>query len=326
MENEFRAHLEGRGIEKEAIDFALDSVRGFEKFLESRGMSFHSADLKALKDYIAVLVKQAENSWERLVAIARYCNLVKKNEFYVYFTSILGARNVLPDMGNRLAAIAGEEIRSQVFQGFKLPPLGSPQEVYPRITKKILERMEAHLSTDMCKEVLTWNYHKVPAEAFKEKKERFANAVSIDAYLKAEHERFIGELEKFMKEGRLWFEQEITPKVLEFVRDNQEICTGVRRGGKIYVTKMPYDPKQYLKEEDATLKAYYACHCPLVRSAIREGHPKISAIFCHCSGGYEKVHFDVIFDEPVEVELLESVLKGDLRCRFANKVPNGKMK
>jgi len=49
-------------------------------------------------------------------------------------------------------------------------------------------------------------------------------------------------------------------------------------------------------------------------------------MFCYCSGGFEKVHFDVIFDEPVEVELLESVLKGDMRCRFANKIPQGKMK
>jgi hypothetical protein len=90
--------------------------------------------------------------------------------------------------------------------------------------------------------------------------------------------------------------------------------------------RSPFDPKRYLKEKNPTLKRYYACHCPLVRTALRDGKPKISPMFCYCSGGYEKLHFDVIFGEPVEVELLETPLKGDMRCRFAIKIPEGKMK
>ena len=326
MENEFRKRLEERKIGKEEIDFSVNAVKEFEQYLEGKDNSVESAGLEALKDYVSLLVKEGKNSWERLVAIARYCNLAKKNDYYIYFTKILGARNVLPDMGERLAAIAGEETRNRILKEFALPPLGSPQEKYPSCTQQIMSKMEAELPIETCKKILTWNYHKVPTEAFKEKKERFAKAASIDEYLKGEHERLVEELGKSMKEGQLWYEQEITPEVLEFVRGNQEICTGVRHGDRIYVTKIPYAPKQYLKEKDPALRRYYACHCPLTRSAIREGKPKISPMFCYCSAGYEKVHFDVIFDEPVEVELLESVLKGDMRCRFANTIPRGKMK
>jgi len=312
-------------LSAENADFAVSAVREFEEYLEEKGTSFESAGLGVLKEYVSLLIEEGKNSMDRLVAIARYCNLARKNEYYVYFASILGARNVLPDLGERLATIAGEETRTKVFQGFMLPPLGSPQESYPRLTQKIMDKMESELPSGTCKKILTWNYHKVPVEAFKEKRERFEKAASIDEYLKDEHKRLVGELERSMKDGRLWYEQEITPEVLEFVRSNQEICTGVRRGDKIYVTKISYMPKQYLKEKDPTLKRYYACHCPLVRSAIREG-VEISPRFCYCSGGYEKLHFDVIFGEPVEVELLESVLKGDMRCRFANKIPRGKIK
>ena len=326
MENEFRKYLQERKLSAKDVDFAVSAVKEFEEHLETEGMSFESAGLDALKDYISLLIEEGKNSWDRLVAIARYCNLAKKNEYYVYFASILGARNVLPDIGERLAAIAGEETRRKVFQGFELPPLGLPQESYPRLTQMIMDRLEAELPKAACSKILTWNYHKVPAEAFKEKKERFEKADSIDKYLKDEHKRFIEELRGFMKEGRIWYEQEITPEVLEFVEGNQEICTGVRRGDRIYLTKMPYAPKKYLKEKDPTLKRYYACHCPLARSAIRDQEPKISPMFCYCSGGYEKLGFDVIFDEPVEVELLESALKGDTRCRFAIKIPKGKMK
>jgi len=233
---------------------------------------------------------------------------------------------VLPDIGKRLGTIAGKETRRKVFDGFELPPLGSPQDDYPKLTKKIVDRLEAELPSETCREVLTWNYHKVPVEAFKEKKERFEKARSIDEFLKDEHRRFVEELSGYKKRGQIWYEQEITPEVLELVKGNQEIQNGVRQGDKIYVSKIPFAPKQYLAEKDPVMKRYYACHCQLVRTAIRDGKPKISPVFCYCSGGYEKLPYDVIFGEPVEIELLESALKGDMRCRFAITIPKGKMK
>ena len=81
---------------------------------------------------------------------------------------------------------------------------------------------------------MTWNYHKVPAATFKEAKERFERSNSIDEYLKGEHRRLVEELESYMKRGRLWFEQEITPEVLEFVKryskpSSKEIPVAVSR-------------------------------------------------------------------------------------------------
>ena len=325
MKSRFRAYLQGRGIAAAEIDFAVSAVMEFEEHLRQRSSSLEVANLETLKDYISLLIAEGRNSWERLVAIARYCNMAKKNDYYRYFASILGARNVLPDISARLAATAGEETRRTVFQGVTLPPLGAPQESYPRLTQQVLERMETNLPRETCQSILTWNYHKVPVEAFKEKKARFDQADNIDEYLKAEHQRLTEDLEQSMNAGRLWYEQEITPDVLEFVRDNQEICTGVRRGSTIYVTKIPYAPEQYLEATDPVLKGYYACHCPLVRSAIRDG-AHVSPTFCYCSAGYEKLHFDVIFEQPVNVTVLESALNGDVRCRFANKIPGDKAK
>lgn len=326
IETKFRKYLKKRGLGEKEIELAVTAVSEFVEYLREKRTSIEHASLDTLKDYVSRLIDEKKNSIDTFVAIARYCNLAKKNDFYVYFAAVLGARNVLPDIGERLATIAGEETRRKVFQSFELPPLGLPQENYPKLTQMIMQRMEAELPSETCRKILTWNYHKVPASAFKDRKKRFKEANSIDEYLRDEHKRFVEELEGFMKEGRIWYEQEITPEVLKFVKCNQEICTGVRHGDKIFLTKIPYAPREYLTEKDPDLKRYYACHCPLVRSAIRDGKHGISPTFCYCSSGFEKVHFDVIFGEPVEVELLESVLKGDLRCRFANKIPKGKMK
>jgi len=321
MENEFRKSLRKRGLSAKNIDFAVKAVREYEAYLEDRKTSFESASLDVLKGYVSLLIKEGKNSLDRLIARARYCSLTKKNDNFVYLVSLFGAVNVLPDMGKRLGIIAGEEARRKVFEGFELPPLGSPQDDYPKLTKRIMDGLEAELPSETCREVLTWNYHKVPVEAFKEKKERFEKASSLDEFLKDEHRRFIEELADYMERGQIWYEQEITPEVLEFVKRNPEIQNGVRQGDKIYVSKIPFAPKQYLSERDPAMKRYYACHCQLVRTAIRDGNPKISPIFCYCSGGFEKLPFDVIFGEPVKVELLESALKGDMRCRFAITIP-----
>ncbi len=325
-ESEFRERLKQRGLSEENADFAVGAVREFEDYLENRKMSFESAGLDELKGYVSLLINEGRNSLDRLIAIARYCGFIKKNDYFVYLVSLFGAREVLPNIGERLEAIAGKEARGRVFDGFELPPLGSPQDDYPKLTKKIIDAMEAELPSETCREVLTYNYHKVPVEAFKETKERFEKARSIDEFLKDEHRRFVEELSGYMERRQIWYEQEITPEVLELVKGNQEIQNGVRQGNKIYVSKIPYAPKQWLVEKDPVMKRYYACHCQLVRTAIRDGKPKISPVFCYCSGGFEKLRFDVIFGEPVEVELLESVLKGDQRCRFAITIPKGKMK
>ncbi|UCD22404.1 MAG: hypothetical protein JSW22_01855 [Chloroflexota bacterium] len=322
----FRKFLKGRKLSAARIESSVEAVREFEKYLRRRKLTLKSAGVDALRDYIALLIEEDKNSKDRLIAIARYCYFAKKYDLYIYFTMILGASDVLPAMGERLAKIAGRATQRRVFQDTEMPPLGSPQENYPRVTKMVLDRMEAELPARTCREVMTWNYHNIPVEAFKESKERFEKAASIDEYLKGEHERLVEELESCMREGRPWFEQEITREVVEFVRGNQEICTGMRRGDKVYKTKIPYAPKQFLNEKDPTMRQYYACHCQLVRTALRDSKPRIPATFCYCSAGYEKIHFDAIFDEPVEVELLETPLKGDARCRFAIKIPKSKMK
>jgi hypothetical protein len=308
------------------ISSAIKAVKDFEEHLKTEKCTLKSAGLDALREYISLLIKEGRNSEDKLVAIARYCYYTKKKDLYIYFTGILGATNVLPDIGERLAEIAGEETRRRVYQGIEFPPLGAPQDDYPKLTKTILDKMKVELPQAKCLEVLTWNYHQVPASVFKEAKKRFEKSASIDEYLKDEHGRLVEELESCMKKDQLWFEQEITPEVLEFVKNNQEINTGIRRGNRIFKVKIPYAPKQFLREKDPTMRKYYACHCQLARTAIRDGKPKISPTFCYCSAGFEKLHFDVIFNEPVEVELLETLLKGDSRCRFAIKIPKSKMK
>lgn len=325
-EEEFRTFLEGRKLTPGKVDLTISAVKDFEIFLKNNGVEFMEADLNTLTSYISSLIHEGTNSDERLVAIARYSRFMKKNDFFIHIAGLVNAVEVLPGIGKRLGELAGEDVRLRVFEGVELPPIGSPQERYPDLTQTIVQRMEGELSPEKCREVLTWNYHEIPTEAFLGHRERFEKAKDIDEYLSGEHRRFIEEISRFMNEGNVWYEQEISPEVVEFVDADQEISIGKRVGDRIFVTKMPFAPKKYLEENDPTLKRFYACHCPLARTSIRDGRPKVSSMFCHCSAGFTKLPYDVIFGEPVEIEMLESILEGDMRCRFAIKIPAGKMK
>ena len=79
--------------------------------------------------------------------------------------------------------------------------------------------------------------------------------------------------------------------------------------------------KEYLEETDEQLKRYYACHCAWARESIRTRDDEISPTFCYCSAGFTKMPWEAALDQPLEVDMSKSVLKGDLECSFIVHLP-----
>jgi hypothetical protein len=323
-EEEYIELLRTRNQTEQSIRSALEYVKEFEKYLVSEGKSLESFDVGDLRQYASTLIARKKNTMDRFLALARYTYMAGLNEVFIYFTSIIGAREVLPSISERLALVAGEKVRAEVFEGIEPPPLGSPPEESPPVTSLLVDKL-LKLGPETCHRVLAANHHGVPVESFAKHKDWLREAGSLDAFLKRVHQEAVGELERYMKEGKIWYEQEITPEVVEFVKSNQEILSAVRDGEHLYITKIPYSPKGFLKESDPLLRRYYACHCPLARAAIIMEKTEIPLDWCYCSGGFEKLMFDVVFEEPTEVEVLESVLAGDPRCRFRVKIPRDRL-
>lgn len=97
--------------------------------------------------------------------------------------------------------------------------------------------------------------------------------------------------------------------------------SAVRQGDTLFVTKIPYNPDQYLTETNPLMKRYLACHCPLAASTILKVSTGVPPTWCYCSAGFEKTLFDTVFGELLEVEVKESVLDGSERCRFSIQLP-----
>ncbi len=319
-ERAFREFLATRKYTEEQITAAVQTVGEFEGWLASRGHDLASAPIGDLKLHLAGLVRDGRNTRERLLDLARYCWHAKRNDFYIYFTALFGGLGVYDSVAERLESIAGKAARDEVFQGISMPPLGSPPQAYPPITRLLMERLEKNLPPEQVRAVLTGNHHGIPVEGFAQHKEWFKEVQSLEGFLEKVHAEAVAQLEEYQRSGRIWYEQEITPEVVEYVRSNQEILSAVRRGDRLYITKIPYAGKEYLREQDPVMKRYYACHCPLAREAILMNEVDVQADWCYCSAGFEKLKFDAVFETSLEVEVLESALRGDPRCRFALKI------
>jgi hypothetical protein len=99
---------------------------------------------------------------------------------------------------------------------------------------------------------------------------------------------------------------------------------GVRRGSTIIATKIPKSGNivEYMKETDPFKQRQLYCHCPRVREALKSSMT-ISPTYCYCGAGFYKGIWEGILQQPVGVEVLETVLHGGQVCRFAVYLPSG---
>ncbi len=314
----FHEQLTKQGLDSTRIDAAINEI---DDYIEFCGGSEEHCTPICLQDYCRQRMAGSEEAFERIIALIRYYGFKQQLDEMAYLITMLGTIGVIESQRESLINLTNSVTDGKVFDGLKLLPLGTPQEDYPPLIADYIARLRNVLTEDICRKVLAGNHHRIPDEHFKEHTKYFAESGNIDEFLKWRHKRLIDELQEHCDSGQLWYEQRITPEVVEFVKHNPEIESGVREGNRIYITKIPYNPDAYLKEKDPVRKSYLACHCPFVRTALLDGR-KVPSLWCYCTGGYEKQPFDLIYGQTLDVEVLESLLDGAPRCRFAIVIPD----
>jgi hypothetical protein len=314
----FRIFLQKYKLNEEQIKKWITIADRFEAYIHGPGR-IPSADTAWA--FSRLLIEEGNNTEDNYIGLIRYCRFIENDEMFVALLELVDGGEV----GENLFRMTGEKfgagIRDEVFKGTGVAPYGTPSPDKPASLHPVIERLEARVGKEACKEFLSASLRDLPDESFLPEREKYRQAGDMDAYLRQRKEAFVAELEKCQSEGRLFFAQEISAEVLDFVRSNPEMGGGRREGNIIYETKIPYMTKRYLAETDPTLKRYYACHCPWARDAVKNGNVEIAEIFCQCSGGFHKKPFEAAFGRPLKVDVLESILKGDSRCRFAIHLP-----
>jgi hypothetical protein len=310
----FQTMLEGRKVPAEKMARALELAQRFEQFAAQQG-GFSTETTWA---FSKILIAEGQNSEENFITLARYGLFIKNNVVFVGFLEVLDGGEAQENLYKRLAEQYGEAFRDEIFAGIGVAPYGLPTSEKPRYMQPVIERLENALGAEACLALLAEGLRDLPDYAWE--REIYQSCTSVDEYLVKKKQIFLEQMEACQREGRLFFAQEVTDEVLDFIRGQPEMGGGVRVGDIVYETKIPFLTKEYLTESDPILKRYFYCHCPWAREAVRSSQP-VAPIFCHCSAGFHKKPWEGALGQKIQVDVLESVLKGDDRCRFGIHLP-----
>jgi hypothetical protein len=308
--------LRTRKVSEEGIETSIALAERFEAF---RAGPTPPAD--AAWAFSRVLIAEGQNTEANYLALARYGRFTHDDELFVAVLELLDGAEAQANLYRLVAEAWGDEVRDRAFAGIGLSPLGLPSTDKPRFVHPVLERLEQEVGEEECRQLLSGSLRDLPDRYFLGERRRYRRSTDVDHYLRKKHRAFVRELKKCQREGRLFFAQEVTEEVVAFVENDPEIESGRREGNTVYVSKIPYMARQFLAETDPTLKRYYACHCPWAREAIKTGDVQLFSDFCYCSAGFHKKPWEVIFGYPLQAQVLESVLRGDPRCRFVIYLP-----
>jgi hypothetical protein len=314
----YRELLKSRKVSEEIIAQSIAIAERFEAYLAGLG---RTPDAEAAWKFCELLIQEKQNTYDNLLALARYGRFIKDNNIYAAMLELLDGAEVQPNLYQKVGTFFGYNVRDEVFAGIGVSPLGLPTPEKPYDLFPVLDRLVGAVGHEQVELLLSACLRDLPDEYYLDEREKYNQSTSIDAYLARKHQQLVEELEKCQREGQLFFTLEITDEVVDYVRQHPETECGVRDGHILYITKIPYNATQYLAESDPTLKRFYVCHCPWVRYAIKHGNLRLDPVFCNCSAGFSKKPWELIFGQTLKAEVLESALRGDFRCRFAVHLP-----
>lgn len=219
----------------------------------------------------------------------------------------------LKKLSTLLREVAGETIREEVMRGSASLSSASSRDEVIRWTQGAMEQLDTLVDERSRRAILTGCACRYPRAALQGAREAYE--ASGDTGLA--HRMLQGQFEAFLQETL-----ELDEELIEDVANRGWGSAGVKEGNRVIATKIPKSGNliEYLREEDPAKKRQLYCHCPRVRDALKFS-VRISPTYCYCGGGFYEGIWEEILQQPVEVELLESVLQGDDVCKFAVLLP-----
>ena len=222
-------------------------------------------------------------------------------------------RSWLSKLSSCLDEIVGEDTRRKILQGSKRLTSDSPPDEIIEWTKLAMDRLDALVDQEKKIEIMTGCACQYPESELTEIRDAYAKTKDISLAHKMLSDKFVSFLKTSLG---------LEDNLVEEIMNRGWGLAGVWRGNTIIATKIPKSGNlmEYLKEKDRGKKRALYCHCPRIRKAIGS-ETKISTTYCYCGAGFYKAIWEYILQQPVKVELLESVLQGDQVCKVLIQLP-----
>ncbi|MCP4543696.1 MAG: hypothetical protein GY832_41815 [Chloroflexi bacterium] len=214
------------------------------------------------------------------------------NEIEVQF--VLHNWNAL--FAKNLGRVLGQDARQDVMQGSDALTLESTVEERFQWVKGAMERLNNLADIGQKCDIVSNCAHVFP-------KDQIAKLEAVYEDTRAKTNDFLTAVDaviEFMDQDPGWGERPL------------------REGAVIYSTKAPRNPQGYENAKDEAEKKKAYCFCPLVRNHLERG---MSPTFCYCGGGWYRQQWEGAIGEPVQIEIVQSIVKGDDVCQFAIHLP-----
>jgi effector-binding domain-containing protein len=186
-----------------------------------------------------------------------------------------------------LHGVLSEDASNQVLRGATELALESPKQLRVQWVKGAMERLDTLADERQRFDICSGCAHIFSRRRIERLRDIYERNRDVDEVLSAMHE------------DPAWYEDP------------------TRAGSIIHVTKVPRDPEGLAAAVDEAEKKKHYCHCAVVRDNPNE----IPPTFCYCGAGWYRQIWEGILAEPVRVEILKSLTKGDDTCRFAIHLP-----
>lgn len=317
----FRKYLIERQLSEREITASIDLAGRFESYLSAAGLA--QGNKETVTAFSKQLIETGENTVENYYALARYGRFIGNNDVYVGVVDLLDGAEVMGNLHRKVGQVLGADRRDAVFEDLPLPPLGLPNRDKVLLTQQVMPRLLQVADSQEHDRIFSDSLRDLKDAWYVDDKNLWDACQTLDEFLDKSSQNFIASLEKIRDEGGLFFTQAITDEVVDYVRNEPFIARGVRDGDVLYEVKIPHMTIEFLAERDEGMKRYYYCHCPWVKEALKDGDSEISPAFCSCSAGFHKKRWEVLLEQPLKAEIVESVLKGDDWCKIAIHLPAG---
>jgi hypothetical protein len=209
--------------------------------------------------------------------------------------------------------VIGKEMRDKIIRGSEVFSDSSDRSEVISWSKEAMKYLDELVDAERCIELMTRCACQYPKSELREIRRKYEETRSVEMAHEMLRDKFVA----FLKNGL-----HLDADLINDIMDRGWGVAGRLEGNKIIATKIPKSGYliDYMNETDRVRKRAIYCHCPRVRDALKRG-VQISPTYCYCGAGFYKGIWEEILQQPVKVEVLESVMKGDDVCKIAISLP-----
>lgn len=215
----------------------------------------------------------------------------------------------------------GDGVWEELIKDIDIPDIDTEASYKCKNMAMFMERFEKIIDKQMAKKILSRVRHGLKPSQCAWAREKFLKYNDLDAFINDSVKEGIADFEKLYSEAKDFYGQPITKEVLDFIRQNPGMLSGVRDGNKMYFTAFPANMFEYLQASDSRMKRYHACHCPFAKESIL-ADKTVSSTLCYCSFGHIKNFWEAVFDRELDGEVVTSALNGDTLCTYVVLLPD----